>query len=52
MDEHKTVKGIEMSLKGLISILETLPETGENTDLWTTLIEGKDIAHAITNRRR
>lgn len=52
MDEHKTIKGIEMSLNGLINILEALPETGENTDLWTVLVEGQGIAHAICNRRR
>jgi hypothetical protein len=49
-DEIKVLNGVRKTLDGLVDIMEGLPDTTENADLWQAIVEASQIAGQITNR--
>ena len=49
-DEIKVLNGVRKTLDGLVDIMEGLPDTTENADLWQAIVEAAQIAGQITNR--
>ena len=49
-DETKTLCGVCKALDGLVDIMESLPDTPENVDLWQSIGEAAQIANSITKR--
>ena len=43
-DETKVLKGVCKTLDGLIDVMESLPETTDNADLWQAIGEAAQIA--------
>ena len=49
-DEIKILNGVRKMLDGLVDIMEGLPDTTENADLWNAIVEASQIAGQITKR--
>ena len=46
-DETKVLNGVRKTLDELIDIMESLPDTTENADLWKAILEAAEIAGQV-----
>ena len=46
-DETKVLNGVRKSVDGLVDIMEGLPDTTENVQVWQAIVEAAQIAGQV-----